>query len=64
MTVKLADFDSMNSPLYVNAALFAGGILEKVSSSTAGSMCITSRPRSNEELEDLMEFAGFLTENN
>lgn len=61
--VKLADFGGMNSPLYVNAALFASGILRKVTENCAGSMCITSRPRSDEELEELMEFAGFLARN-
>jgi|688.fasta_scaffold2861671_1 hypothetical protein len=64
MMVKLADFDRMNAPLYVNAALFARGMLMKVDKNYAGVMCITSRPRSNKELEDLMEFAGFLTQNN
>lgn len=60
MMVRLADFDRMNSPLYVNAALFAQGILLKVDKNCAGGMCITSVPRSSEELEELFEFAGFL----
>lgn len=62
--ITLAYFTGMNTPVYVNAALFANGILKTVDQFCPGVMCITSRPRSNEELNELMEFAGFLAKNN
>lgn len=60
--IRLDDFKQMSAPIYLDAAALAERRFEQVSESAEGALCVVSLPVDEQAIEDLVEFAVFLTQ--